>query len=114
MSIVIAERGQQMIDHLRAQGNEAINASAKCFDANPRRFNSSRQPIDKQSVCLGAWNEYEWKICHARSATEWLLEGKSLNKLASECQKGQQDWDVYNVAYEIMHNEPRTARVSFV
>ena len=107
MSIVIAERGQQMIDLLKKQGNEAINASAKCFDAHPRNFNSSRQPIDKTSVCLAAWNEYEWKICHARSATEWLLEGKSIKSLERLCREGKEDYEVYNNAYYLIHNKKR-------
>ena len=107
MSIVIAERGQQMIDHLRAQGNEAINASAKCFDANPRRFNSSRQPIDKQSVCLAAWSHFEWSICHVQTATEWLLEGNTLRKLERLCREGKEDYEVYNNAYYLIHNKKR-------
>lgn len=107
MSIVIAERGQQMIDLLKKQGNEAINASAIAFDANPRRFNSSRQPIDKQSVCLAAWNHFEWAICHVQTATEWLLEGNSLKSLEKLCKKGKEDYEVYNFAYHILHNKKR-------
>jgi hypothetical protein len=107
MSIVIAERGQQMIDLLKKQGNEAINASAIAFDANPRRFNSSRQPIDRTSVCLAAWSHFEWAICHVQTATEWLLEGNTLRKLERLCREGKEDYQVYNNAFYILHGKKR-------
>ncbi len=107
MSIVIAERGQQMVDSLRAQGNEAINASAKCFDAHPRNFNSRRQPMSRTSVCLAAWNEYEWRIYNVKTATEWLLEGNTLRKLERLCREGKEDYQVYNNAFYILHGKKR-------
>ena len=103
----IALRGQAILDRIRAAGNTAIGEAAEGFDANPRRFDGSRRPIDRTSVCLDAWNNFEWDICHATTAAEWLLEGKSLSSLFKECETGREDWRAHNFAYEIVYNKPR-------
>jgi hypothetical protein len=51
-------------------------------------------------------NIYEVKI-----AAEWLLKGNTLIKLAYECARGNENWSVYNFAYEINFNEKRANAV---
>jgi hypothetical protein len=53
----------------------------------------------------------EMAIHNVKESTDWLTEGKSLKSLAILCNKGQKEWDIYNYAYEVVHDKERTERV---
>ena len=55
----------------------------------------------------------EMEVHHVLCAGQWLLECRRLPHLATDCDDGREDWEVYNYAFEILHGRPRTGVARF-
>ena len=55
----------------------------------------------------------EMNVHHVLCAGQWLLECKRLTTLATNCDDGREDWEVYNYAFQILHGRPRRGAARF-
>ena len=55
----------------------------------------------------------EMNIHHVLIAGQWLLDNNKLTDLATDCDDGREDWEVYNYAFQILHGRPRTGVARF-